>query len=1343
MTVFPGLLSGVARRLLLGAALLLGALPVGAFRADPDRSGAVRASIRPPTPPARAISAAQSAAAQQAEAAGMAVSWDARLGVPRSLRGRNLGFAHPAFASRRAALAGATPEDKAIAVLDALGGLYALRDAATEFTPKATQRDALGFRHVRLTQRHAGLNVVGGELIVHFDARGEAYEVNGPYVADIDVDARPVLDAAAAEAAARRDLAGLGKPPAAAMLGPERVIFAYHSAPRLAYELTLLYDTDGRMPGRWRYWIDARTGGVLLRFNDVPLAAFPTEGTHTNLSGARLAGEGGAVTNVIGWHNTPNDFYYLYNTNFPWIVFNAAAVGYFDNGSFAYRIESDWGVSDRTEISAAVNFDKIQRYFANVHARSSFDNARALATVNVHYGDHYANAYWNGVDFTFGDGDDDQFAALTVLDVAAHEFTHAVTEYSVNLYYDYYESGALNESFSDIFGTCAEFHSQPSGASVYPNSTPGRSDWLMGEDACLPPYRALRDLRDPSGDGLIEGRHPSRYRGFYWDPYGEMHVNSTVQSFMFYLLCEGGSGENEGIAYAVNGISITNAEQIAYRALTVYLTPYACYADAQSAWMSAAADLNSDWVASVQQAWAAVGFTDTPSSALGEAVNAPDLSWQTGGNSNWFAQASVTHDGVMAAQSAPITNDRMSKLYARITGPVALQFWWKVSSEAEYDFLTFSVDGVPLARISGETDWNQMAFALGAGAHVMQWDYKKDHFVSEGADAGWLDEVVIRLPLALTASYGDFADRVALSWVPLPGAGVYEIWRAQGVADPALARRLATTAATSYNDTDALPGMIYYYWIKALGATGEAAPGWKSWAFIPTGVSASDGVYTNKVRIAWTPAANAVSYTVYRNTQAADSGAAAIGNTVTIPYDDTSAAPGTTYYYWVKGLDAQGAESGFSLPDSGWRLKAPEPDPEATNIPALRATDFQLTPTAIQLGAPPDAVVIRIINTSEAATSAWVNLSLVLSPGGVFGAADNIALGSLRRFVNLAAGQSVDLGLTAAERAPLRIPNTTPLGSYAAFLKATTTRPSSTNNILTLATRLRVVASRLANRHDFDGDGKSDLALYHPGSGLWHIRGSATGVEAVMACGGPGCLPVAGDYDGDGKSDLAVYQPSSGAWMFLLSASLYNAAMLADAAAAGCVPVAGDFDGDGKDDPALFNTETGAWTVRLSGSGYASASAALDAGGRLPVAGDYDGDGKSDPAVFHPAGGQWALLLSGSGYAPAAAVFGDADSASVSGDFDGDLKSDPAIYRETDGLWAVMMSAGNYAPATARFGEPGFVAVSGDYDGDGKTDLAVYQSGYGHWYFRLSKSGYPVSYQRFGEAGFVPIAAGD
>ncbi|HEX5400096.1 MAG TPA: immunoglobulin domain-containing protein [Verrucomicrobiae bacterium] len=138
---------------------------------------------------------------------------------------------------------------------------------------------------------------------------------------------------------------------------------------------------------------------------------------------------------------------------------------------------------------------------------------------------------------------------------------------------------------------------------------------------------------------------------------------------------------------------------------------------------------------------------------LATALNATNLAWTTGGNVPWFAENVVTHDGITAAQSGHISDGQESILQTTVTGPGTVTFWWKVSSEEYFDFLSFFLDNSNAVAISGEVDWQQRSFAIPSGTHTLKWIYAKDPSVSAGQDAGWLDQVTYTpdSPLVLSA----------------------------------------------------------------------------------------------------------------------------------------------------------------------------------------------------------------------------------------------------------------------------------------------------------------------------------------------------------------------------------------------------------------------------------------------------------------------------------------------------------------------------------------------------------------------------------------------------------------
>lgn len=134
-------------------------------------------------------------------------------------------------------------------------------------------------------------------------------------------------------------------------------------------------------------------------------------------------------------------------------------------------------------------------------------------------------------------------------------------------------------------------------------------------------------------------------------------------------------------------------------------------------------------------------LTVVPEPGLGEALDAPQLLWTTGGNALWKGQTSVAHDGQDAAQSGTISDSQMTWLETSMVGPGSLSFWWKLSSEWLYDCMEFFTNGVWVAGITGEVDWEVWNGKLGPGTQVLRWRYTKDSSGSSGQDRGWVDQV--------------------------------------------------------------------------------------------------------------------------------------------------------------------------------------------------------------------------------------------------------------------------------------------------------------------------------------------------------------------------------------------------------------------------------------------------------------------------------------------------------------------------------------------------------------------------------------------------------------------------
>jgi fibronectin type 3 domain-containing protein len=183
-------------------------------------------------------------------------------------------------------------------------------------------------------------------------------------------------------------------------------------------------------------------------------------------------------------------------------------------------------------------------------------------------------------------------------------------------------------------------------------------------------------------------------------------------------------------------------------------------------------------------------------------------------------------------------------------------------------------------------------------------------------DTGWRN---LTAPTNVLASDGTYTNKVQVTWVASSGATSYQVYRAESAAGAK--SLLGSPTGILFNDTTATPGITYFYWVKACkgaNCSGFSATdtGWRNLT-APTNVQASDGTYTNKVQVSWVASSGATTYQVYRATSAAGV-KSLLGSPTGTLFNDTTATPGVTYYYWVTACRGTRC-SGYSSYNTGWR----------------------------------------------------------------------------------------------------------------------------------------------------------------------------------------------------------------------------------------------------------------------------------------------------------------------------------------------------------------------------------------------------------------------------------------
>ena len=518
-----------------------------------------------------------------------------------------------------------------------ISGMLRISKPEEEFSTISTDIDKIGQTHIKMQQVFKGVKVYGSELAVHLDKRNQVNVFNGrsiptPKLADVDptISAERAIDRAAADLGTNIEkiLAKTATFKHLADFSPESELVIYtktgDNESKLAWHLTIYPSTMER----WEYFVDAKNGSIIHKYNHT-CNFYGDIGTHADHATTPLKEKRETVesfdllppetTNAIDLNGinrqintySINGKHYMIDASQP--MFDGAksefpdnTVGViqtwdFDNQATntespkLYHVTSESGNwNNPTAVSAQYNAQVSYEYFRTTFNRSSFDGqgGSIISLINVadEDGEGLDNAFWNGKAMFYGNGRTAFKPIAGALDVGGHEISHGVIRNTANLIYEG-ESGAINESFADIFGVMID-----------------RDDWLLAEDVVNTDVftsGAMRNIQDPhngvnAGDAGWQPKNVSeQYTGEQDN--GGVHRNSGIANYAYYLFA------------TASEVGKDKAEQVYYRALTTYLTASSQFVDLRLAVLQSATDLhgeNSSELEAARAAFDAAGILD-------------------------------------------------------------------------------------------------------------------------------------------------------------------------------------------------------------------------------------------------------------------------------------------------------------------------------------------------------------------------------------------------------------------------------------------------------------------------------------------------------------------------------------------------------------------------------------------------------------------------------------------------------------------------------------------------------------------------------------------------------------
>jgi Zn-dependent metalloprotease len=662
---------------------------------------------------------------------------------------------------------------KAQGWLDAAYETLSLDAEKTSFDIVNEWTDEINQTHIKMNQLHDGIKVYAGEIILH-GKKNRLFAQNGFYVPSklINEAKYNVISKDEAITNVSSELKNI-KEDWNVLNGLDLKIeknqweteLVYYKNKDGRYDLMYYIEVYPNLAEHYTYFVDGKSGNIvdhfstICKFHHSVKSDDHTECTHTHkhvvkeepinfpmppngpitTTATDLLGSNRLI-NTYGFSNNfflidaSRSMYSSSQSNIPddpngaiWTIDLNNTSPANNDAEYSHVVSNNNSFNNSQEgVSAHYNAGEAYEYYENTFNRQSISQSlqgrgqNILSFVNVadEFGASMGNAFWNGSGIFYGNGDSAFNSLGRALDVAGHEMSHGVIQNTANLEYRN-ESGALNESFADIFGAMID-----------------RDDWKMGEDVVKTstfPSGALRDLSDPHngaatgdfGRGWQPRNFNERFTGSQDN--GGVHINSGIPNFAYYLFATN------------NSVGKARAEQVYYRALTTYLTKSSGFAEMRSAVVKSAQDLyGADVVSAARSAFDQVGilgesdedfqddFDENPGSdyLLESDQNLSNLYVKTVPELNpffdpisttdLFSKPSITDDGAIIVFVGQDHHIHAIQIDWNANPPVAQEVI--VSENPEWDNVAISKDGRFIAAIDMLVVPRIFVFDLVAGA---------------------------------------------------------------------------------------------------------------------------------------------------------------------------------------------------------------------------------------------------------------------------------------------------------------------------------------------------------------------------------------------------------------------------------------------------------------------------------------------------------------------------------------------------------------------------------------------------------------------------------------------------